>query len=168
MAKGKAEKEEKAVSTVENATVISKPVKVTAARIVNDGLEVTAIEGLPAEFQNAETLEGFPPSPKFENVGDAVFGYFITKRDGVGPNASRLYELSMPQKNGAEPITIAVWGSTAIDRLFDSAFPAIKAGDKLGFIYCGEKTTKRAQNPVKLFKIKVARADGRGGVQTSA
>lgn len=165
--KAEKEKADTGVAVVENAMVISKPLHIAAARIVNDGVEVAEIEGLPAEFQNADTLEGFPPSPKFEKPGDAVFGYFITRREGVGPNSSRLYELSMPQK-GAEPITIAVWGSTAIDRLFDSAFPPIKTGDKLGFIYIGEKATKRAKNPVKLFKIKVARADGRGGSVATA
>ena len=84
-------------------------------------------------------------------------------REGVGPNASRLYEISIP--NGDSSTTVAVWGGAAIDRLFDSAYPAIQQGDRLAFIYIGEKATKRAQKPVKLFTLKVKR--GESPVQTA-
>lgn len=153
-------KEDKALEVAGEKTVLAAPLKIRAVLIVDLGVEVGAMEGLPEEFKRCETLSGFPPSPKWEEIGDALFGYFVTMRDNVGPNASRLYELAVPQKDG-EPKTVAVWGSAALDRLIDSAFPKIKAGDKLGIIYCGEKETKRGLNPVKLFALKVARADGK-------
>jgi hypothetical protein len=83
----------------------------------------------------------------------------------VGPNASRLYEVSVPNEAGIGT-TVAVWGSTAVDRLFDSAYPPIQSGDRLAFIFLGEKTTKRAQNPVKLFALKVKRPGQ--GTQTAS
>ena len=156
----KRENEEQSVATAGEKTVLSTPLKIRPVMIVDLGVEVGVMEGLPAEFARCETLSGFPPSPKWEQIGDALFGYFVTLRDNVGPNASRLYEIAIPQKDG-EPKTIALWGSAAIDRLFDSAFPKIKTGDKLGVIYCGEKATKRGLNPVKLFALKVARVDGK-------
>lgn len=156
----KAAKEEKALATAEEKTVLAAPLKIRAVMIVDLGVEVGVMEGLPEEFKRCETLSGFPPSPKWEHVGDALFGYFVTMRENVGPNASRLYEIAVPRKD-EEPKTVALWGSAALDRLFDSAFPKIKAGDKLGVIYCGEKDTKRGLNPVKLFALKVARADGK-------
>lgn len=152
--------EEKALAVKGEKTVLAAPMKIRAVTIIDLGVEVGAMEGLPEEFKRCETLSGFPPSPKWEDVGDALFGYYVTTREGVGPNASRLYEIAVPQKDG-EPKTVAVWGSAALDRLMDSAFPKIKVGDKLGIIYCGEKDTKRGLNPVKLFALKVSRADGK-------
>jgi hypothetical protein len=117
---------------------------------------VAEIQGLPDDFAASETLAGFPPSAKFENSGDAIFGYYIGLRRDVGPNHSRVYELSVPGKNG-DSLTVVVWGSTALDRQFDSAIPPVQTGDKLAIIYVGEKETKRKMNPVKLFALKVKR-----------
>lgn len=139
-------------------TVVSK-VRVTPAAYVDQGVDVTSMEGLPEEFKRAETLSGFPPSPKFEKPGEACFGYFVQMRENIGPNASRLYELAVPRQ-GEDPLTVAVWGSAALDRLMDSAFPKIKSGDKIGIIFLGEKATKRGLNPVKLFALKVVRPEG--------
>lgn len=151
----------KEVAKKTDAEVVSKPMKITAVQIVDEGgAEALDMAGLPEEFKRAETLSGFPPSPKWENVGEALFGYFVTQRNDVGPNASRLYEIAVPRKD-LEPLTVAVWGSAALDRLMDSAFPKIKSGDKLAIIFCGEKDTKRGLNPVKLFALKVVRPDGR-------
>lgn len=153
---GKAGKEK-----AETAVVVSAPMKIVAVAIVDEsGAETIDMTGLPEEFKRAETLSGFPPSPKFEHPGDALFGYYVCTREDVGPNHSRLYEISLPRKD-QEPLTVALWGSAALDRLMDSAFPKIKTGDKLGVIYCGEKDTKRGLNPVKLFALKVVRPDGK-------
>jgi len=149
-------KKQTEVVTVENARTVSGPVVVRPAQLIDQGADVSEVKGLPAEFASSETLSGFPPSAKFEKVGECVFGEFIGMRPGVGPNASRLYEISIP--NGTEQTTVAVWGSAAIDRLFDSAYPPVQQGDRIAFIYLGEKTTKRQQNPVKLFALKIKRA----------
>lgn len=156
----------KAVAKAEAKAVAAK-VEIRPAELVEQDLEVADIAGLPEEFKRGDTLTGFPPSPKFETPGDAVFGYFITMREGVGPNNSRLYELSVPRK-GEEPKTIAVWGSAALDRLFDSAFPPVQVGDKVGIIYIGQKPTKRGLNPVKLFAIKVLHLDGKAQASHAA
>lgn len=142
--------------TVQDERSVMGPLKITPARIIDDSVEITEIQGLPAEFANSETMAGFPPSPKFEKKGDTIFGEYIALRTNVGPNNSRVYELSVPKGDG-ESFTVAVWGSTAIDRQFDSAYPPIQQGDKVAFIYLGEKATKRNQNPVKLFALKVKR-----------
>ena len=147
--------EEKGVAVLDERSVTG-PLKVQACRIIDDAVEVAEIQGLPEDFASSETLAGFPPSAKFENSGDAIFGHYIGLRRDVGPNHSRVYELSVPGKNG-ESLTVVVWGSTALDRQFDSAFPPIQTGDKLAVIYVGEKETKRKQNPVKLFALKVKR-----------
>lgn len=144
-----------AVTVVDKRAVMGS-LTVTPARLVDDALEVEQVSGLPAEFEGGEVMAGFPPSPKFEKKGETVFGAYVGMRLDVGPNKSRVYELSQPGPDG-EALTIAVWGSTAIDRLFDSAYPPIQQGDKLAFIYLGEKGTKRNQNPVKLFALKIKR-----------
>jgi len=54
-------------------------------------------------------------------------------------------------------VKVVVWGSTALDRQWDSAYPPVQQGDKVGIVYIGEKPTKRGQNPVKLFAFKVIR-----------
>jgi hypothetical protein len=154
----KAMKAEQAV-TVQNETQVIKKFNIQAVAIVQEGIEVNRIEGLPEEFKRAVSHSGFPPSPQWEHPGDALFGYFVTMREGIGPNSSRLYELSVPRK-GEDPVTVAVWGSAALDRIFDSVFPPIKSGDKVGMIFLGEKPTKRGLNPVKLFDVRVVYQDG--------
>jgi len=146
--------------TVTDAKTVAKRLTLSMVGLKDDQVEVQDLAGLPDEFKNSETLSGFPPSPEWKEPGQALFGYFIGMREKIGPNESRLYEISVPRK-GEDPLTVAVWGSAALDRLFDSSFPPIRTGDKLGFIFLGEKPTKRGLNPVKLFALKIARADGR-------
>lgn len=156
----KIEKETAQVPDVLNQRTVAKKVTIQPVGFVDQGVEVQNIEGLPEEFKRGETLSGFPPSPNWEKPGEALFGYYVGMRDNIGPNNSRLYEIAMPRKN-EEPLTIAAWGSAALDRLFDSAYPAVKQGDKIAIVYLGEKPTKRGLNPVKLFALKIVRPDGR-------
>jgi len=149
-------KEVSTAVTIQDERSLMGPLRIVPAQLVDDGVEVSKLEGLPAEFAEGETMAGFPPSPKFENKGEAVFGEFSRVSHGVGPNKSRLYELSCPRQDG-QALTVAVWGSTALDRLFDSAYPPIQQGDRLAVIYLGSKPTPRNQNPVKLFALKVKR-----------
>lgn len=142
--------------TIQDERTVAGPLRITPAAIIDDAVEVAKLEGLPEEFGNSEVMSGFPPSAKFEKKGDAIFGEFVGLRENVGPNNSRVYELAVPNGKG-ESLTVVVWGSTALDRLFDSAYPAIQQGDKLAIIYLGDKETKRKQNPVKLFALKVKR-----------
>lgn len=148
------------VPAVVDQKVVAGKIKISPVAIVDSGVEVDQIEGLPEEFKRAQTLSGFPPSPEWKAPGDALFGYFVMMREKVGPNESRLYELAVPRKD-EEPLTVAVWGSAALDRLVDSCFPPLKSGDKLAIMFLGEKPTKRGLNPVKLFALKVVRPDGK-------
>lgn len=148
------------------STDVMEPLTIAPARLIDEGGAIQDVQGLPQEFKDAETLAGFPPSAKFEHVGDCIFGEFINSREGVGPNNSRLYEISVPNGAGGG-MTVAVWGSAALDRLFDLAYPPIQSGDRLAFIYQGEKDTKRGLNPVKLFQLRVKRP-GQGTKTTNA
>lgn len=143
--------------TVQDSRTVMGPLKIRPAAIIDEALEVSAIEGLPAEFLGGKFAQGFPPTVKFENPGDFAGGVYVTHRDGVGPNKSRIYELNVPNDT-PDGLQVVVWGSTALDRLFDSAYPPVQQGDKLAIIYVGEKATNRKQNPVKLFALKVIRA----------
>lgn len=143
--------------TVQDSRTVMGPLKIRPAAIIDEALEVSAIEGLPAEFLGGKFAQGFPPTVKFENPGDFAGGVYVNHRDGVGPNKSRIYELNVPNDT-TEGLQVVVWGSTALDRLFDSAYPPVQQGDKLAIIYVGEKSTNRKQNPVKLFALKVIRA----------
>jgi len=143
--------------TVQDHTTLIPALSVTPAKLVDDGVEVANISGLPQEFEDADTMSGFPPSVKFEKKGDCAFGEYIGMRENVGPNSSRVYELSAPAGKKGEQKPIVVWGGTALDRLFDSAYPPIQQGDRLAVIFLGEKGTKRNQNPVKLFSLKIKR-----------
>ncbi len=142
--------------TIQDSRTVLAPLKCQPAQIIDDALEVSKIEGLPAEFAGGSFMTGFPPSVKFEKPGDFAGGEFIHLREDVGPNHSRVYELAVPNGDGGT-FTVVVWGSTALDRQFDSAYPPVQQGDKLGIVYLGEKATKRNQNPVKLFALKVVR-----------
>lgn len=146
---------------------VARKISICPVTLADDNVEVQQIEGLPEEFKRGETLSGFPPSPKWEKAGEAIFGYFVGLRENIGPNNSRLYELSVP-RGEEEPLTVAVWGSAALDRLFDSSFPPVQSGDKVAIIFLGEKGTKRGLNPVKLFALKVVRPDGRGQTATAS
>ena len=152
---------------VSDERVVARKVNISPVALVDQGVEVQDIEGLPEEFKRGDTLTGFPPSPKWEKPGEALFGYYVTTRVDVGPNKSRLYEIAVPRKD-EEPLTVAVWGSAALDRLIDSCFPALVSGDKVAIIFLGEKDTKRGLNPVKLFALKVVRPDGRTRTSTAA
>jgi hypothetical protein len=154
-----AKQEAQSVAKVVNKQEVMGPVTISPARLVDEGMTMGAVEGLPEEFKGSETLAGFPPSAKFDKPGDCVFGEFIVMRESVGPNSSRLYELSVPNgSTGGEGFTIAVWGSAALDRLFDSAYPPVQSGDRMAVIFLGEKMTKRGLNPVRLFALKVKRS----------
>lgn len=149
-------REESTAVTIQDERAVMGPLKIVPAVLVDSTVEVSKVEGLPAEFEDGETMSGFPPSPKFEKKGEAVFGEFIRVQHDVGPNHSRLYELSYPGNNGVH-ITIAVWGATVLNQLFDSAYPPIQQGDRLAVIYLGSRPTPRNQSPVKLFALKVKR-----------
>ena len=133
---------------------VAAPVKLRPARIEGELDEMGAIEGLPDEFLNTETYSGFPPSPKWDNPGDAVFGYYLSQQTNIGPNASKMYEISVPRK-GEEPKTVAVWGTAALDRLM--AQSTVQIGDKVAIIYLGTKPSKPGFEPTKLFALKVAK-----------
>ncbi|MGL5934841.1 MAG: hypothetical protein ACRCZI_04385 [Cetobacterium sp.] len=148
-----------AVAMRESKAVAVRDLQISPVEIVDPAEETSNMTGLPAEFKGAETLAGFPPSPEWKQPGDALFGYYIATRVDIGPNKSRLYEVSVPNGTG-EAKTIAVWGSSVLDRLFDSAYPPIRTGDKLGVIYIGEGKARPGQSPVKLFSLKVLRPDG--------
>jgi hypothetical protein len=150
-----AKKEYQAVAKMDEQPPLL-PMVISPARLIDEQGTSQDVTGLPEEFKGAETLAGFPPSAKFDKPGDCVFGEFIGMREGVGPNASRLYELSLPDGAGSS-LTVAVWGSAALDRLFDSAYPPVQTGDRLAVIFLGEKSTKRGLNPVRLFQLKVKR-----------
>lgn len=139
-----------------DSRTVAGPLTIRPATLIDDSLEIAKIEGLPAEFAGGMLLTGFPPSVKFEKPGDFIGGEFIHLRENVGPNSSRVYELSVDGNNSV-PFNCVVWGSSALDRQFDSAYPPVQQGDKLGIIYLGDKPTSRKQNPVKLFALKVIR-----------
>jgi hypothetical protein len=141
---------------VQDQRTLMGPVTCQPARLIDDALEVTKIEGLPAEFASGNWMSGFPPSVKFEKVGDFVAGEYIHLRTDVGPNHSRVYELAIADGQGGT-YTAIVWGATALDRQFDSAYPPVQQGDKLVIVFIGQKETQRKQSPVKLFALKVFR-----------
>jgi len=149
-----------AVATVEDNRTVSGPVTIHPVTLVDQSMSLEEIQGLPDEYRKGETLSGFPPSPQWERPGQALFGEFVVLRDHVGPNDSRLYEIAAFQGEGKDPISVAVWGSAALDRLFDSAYPPIQMGDRVAIIFLGEKPTKRGLNPVKLFALKIVRKSG--------
>jgi len=144
----------------ETTAVAPISVALKAAQVEQPEAESIEVAGLPEEWQDANVLGGLPPSPVFEEPGEAIFGIFVGVRDGVGPNNSRVYELMAHKGPNVKPELTAVWGSTALDRMFDSAMPKVKSGDRVGIVYLGERPTKRNQNPVKLFKLLVKPAGG--------
>jgi hypothetical protein len=150
--------------TIQDERSLTKRLTVAPATIIDQSAEVGKVEGLPEEFRHSEQYAGFPPTAKFERPGQCVYGTYAGHREGVGPNASRLYELMIPTSRG-EQVLVAVWGSSALDRLFDNVHPLVQPGDKLAFVFLGEKATKRGLNPVKLFQLFVKR--GEAATETS-
>lgn len=144
----------------ETTAVAPVSVELRPVQVEQPEAESIEVAGLPAEWQDATVLGGLPPSPVFEIPGEAIFGIYVGVRDGVGPNNSRVYEIMAHKGPNQKPELTAIWGSTALDRMFDSAMPKVKSGDKIGIVYLGERPTKRNQNPVKLFKLLVKAAGG--------
>lgn len=142
--------------TVKDETSIMGPLRIKLAELVDTSVEVSELVGLPEGFEGGETYGGLPASPRFVNKGDAAFGTFIRVKEDVGPNHSRVYELDCPMGNG-ETKKIAVWGSTDIDSQFDGAFPPVQPGDRIGFVFLGEKKTARNQNPLKRYTMYLKR-----------
>lgn len=140
---------------------VGRPISIQTVGLVDTAQEISELNGLPDEWKDGETLAGFPPSPEWVKPGDALFGEYIGMRTDVGPYKSRIYEIAAYQGEDKEPLTVAVWGSEALDRLFDSAYPPIQLGDRVGIIFLGEKPTQRGLNPVKLFALKVLRQGGK-------
>lgn len=77
--------------TIQDSRTVLAPLKCQPAQIIDDALEISKIEGLPAEFAGGSFMTGFPPSVKFEKPGDFAGGEFIHLRTDVGPNHSRVY-----------------------------------------------------------------------------
>lgn len=146
----------KDIAVTDSRTLVGS-VKCQPAQIIDDSVELSKIDGLPEEFLGGKFSTGFPPTVKFEKPGDFAGGEFVHLRTGVGPNNSRVYELAVTDGSGGT-FNVAVWGSTALDMQFDSQYPPVQQGDKLGIVYLGEKSTKRKQNPVKLYALKVIRS----------
>lgn len=151
------------------STDLVAPVTVNLMPVKFEQPEAESIDlsGLPAEWAAAEKLGGFAPSPKFETPGESLFGTYVNVRDGVGPNKTRVYEVMAYMGPDKKSELTAVWGSTALDRMFDSAYPPVKAGDRIAITYVGEKETARKQNPVKLFQLRILRP-GQVGAETMA
>ena len=141
--------------TKHEAKTVAAPLKLRPARMESEVEEMGEIVGLPDEFLNTETISGFPPSPKWDRPGDAVFGYFMLQRENIGPNNSKMYEIGVPRMD-QEPLTIAVWGTKALDRLMSQS--GVQPGDKVAIIYRGEKSSKPGQEPTKLFALKIVKA----------
>lgn len=158
-------KEENAVTVA--GEVVPMVVSLKPVQFEQPEAESVDLAGLPAEWAGAEKLGGFAPSPKFETPGESLFGTYVTVRGGVGPNKTRVYEIMAYMGPDKKQELTAVWGSTALDRMFDSAYPPVKAGDRIGITYIGEKETARKQNPVKLFQLRILRP-GQGGAETMA
>lgn len=157
----KAPEEVKDVATKEKAHVPALPLKIRMVSLDEGDLVPVVVEGLPKEFATGgQKLSGFPPSPDWLEPGDTIFGHFIRMRTEIGPNLSRLYEIAAITGPDTPPRTVSIWGTSAIDRLIDSANPALEPGDKISFTFLGDKDTKRGLNPVKLFEIHIADREG--------
>lgn len=85
---------------------------------------------------------------KPQEEGDSIEGYYISKKEEVGPNKSTAYYLEL----GVQQTMI--WGTTIIDDRMSLA----KVGDYIKIIYKGEKENKRGQN-VKIFSVLRARTE---------
>lgn len=80
---------------------------------------------------------------------DKVEGEFLRTKEEVGANKSKLH--CFRNSNGGE---FSIWGSTVLD----DRMAYVKPGDYVRVTFKGEEKNKRGQ-PVKIFKVEVARAD---------
>lgn len=102
-----------------------------------------------------ETAGGeLPPMADWQQPGDVAWGVLVGKDEGVGPNESRVYRLRHPQSG----VVIGVWGTSILDRAVDQIIPSL--GDQVCIVYLGDVDTSRGQNPAKLFRVAVKRANG--------
>lgn len=98
-----------------------------------------------SRYQEVGTGKTWPTKENPLKVGDSIEGRYIDKRVEQGPNKSNLYAL---EQNGGE--IVWVWGSTVIDRKFDS----IAKGKMVAIEYLGtKKSEKRGGSDYKDFWV---------------
>lgn len=152
MAKRTVTEETTSVATIEPNAI--QPISgLSPASVVGVSTKMEIAESLlPEEFQGQEleTLDsGFEPTVKWVNPGNFVGGTFLSWKEKIGPNESRLYSFEA----GGQPF--AIWGTTALDTMMDEGMKRgqIAAGRKMLIIYMGSVETDKL--PCKLFQIKV-------------
>ncbi len=96
-----------------------------------------------------EFVEINPQVWKPVNEGDATEGTFVKTKVEIGANKSKLH--CFTHENGGE---FSIWGST----ILDDRMEYVKPGDFVRITYKKAEKNKRGQ-PVKIFKVEVARAD---------
>lgn len=108
-------------------------------------------EEIAMEEQQKQFDEVEPRIWKPENPGDSVQGVYVSRKDDVGINKSKMYILDT--KEGLTK----VWGSTVLDDRMD----AVQAGQYVRITFKELKENKRGQ-PIKIFKVEVARETPQG------
>jgi len=97
-------------------------------------------EGIPDSFRKSEFFSSeFPPSPKWENPGQMVYGIFCGKQEEIGPHHSTLYHFETPLKKGGS-FRWGLWGTKAIDSVLDRM--GLAEGEALLVCYSGNKAGK--------------------------
>ena len=80
------------------------------------------------------------------NEGDVLEGVYIQKKEDVGVNHSKVYEIQM---SGEEAQVISVWGSTVLD----SKMTKVTIGEEVKITFVGMETPKSGGKDYKLFKV---------------
>ncbi len=128
---------------VEKALKLEEVGIIPAMRGVEDDVPTPASFAAQAWHEAPSALT---PTVDWTTPGQFIAGKLVTIRQGVGPNASRLYVL-MVERHGP----VSVWGCTILDSKFDLA--DIQEGSLVMIQYLGTVKTSRGLNPAKNFRV---------------
>lgn len=95
-------------------------------------------------WEPSEVKEG-----KSVHIGNVVQGWFVEKKEEVGPNRSNIYKLKVRKQDGTYGF-LGVWGTTVLDPKMD----LVPLGAEVRITYLGKKPTRTgAGKPYANFTV---------------
>lgn len=119
-------------------TIKLTPVKIQEPK----GRTVGEVEASP-EWEEAPS--GFGPYASFEKPGEFIIGVYQGLVKDTGPNKRNFYRLNVDDK------IVGVWGNPSLDQ----PMSAVPQGKLIRIVYLGNESTKRGQNPVKVYSVQI-------------
>ena len=125
-------------------------IKPFEAEIMSDYEQAESHVEVPAGFEGGKEVGSFAPTVDFSAPGAYIVGTFVSMKEGVGPNNSKIYFIE--RNDGG---VVGIWGSTILDSKFLSS--GIKPRDKILVQRIEDApSSRKGFSPAKNYLIKIA------------